>query len=172
MPGLQPGFIYITVSGLGGFEQRIRNIATFGANIQSLREPFTQIGEDYLDDFAMNFATKGELFGGWAPLKPSTIAERERLGFGSGPPLWRTGRLRNSLAVKGDPDNIFIVTDNSLTVGTRVPYAAPHQTGSQDPPGHPPKRVLVATTRARREGIVRTIGDWVRRKVAESGLGG
>jgi hypothetical protein len=33
----------------------------------------------------------------WAPLKPSTIADRKRKGYSAGPPLYRTGRLRSQL---------------------------------------------------------------------------
>lgn len=45
--------------------------------------------------FARNFDSEGSTGrGAWAPLKPRTLAERARLGYGPGPILTRSGALR------------------------------------------------------------------------------
>lgn len=62
-------------------------------------------------------------------LSPRTIREKHRLGFGHKPMMRRTDRLYFSLT-KRHPDAVVEATEDTLTFGTRVPYAAPHQSGS------------------------------------------
>lgn len=65
----------------------------------------------------------------WAPLSEVTLelkarARRARMGI-----LRFSNRLFASLTKRSSPDELFLVTAQSYTRGTRVPYALFHQTG-------------------------------------------
>jgi phage gpG-like protein len=66
----------------------------------------------------------------WAPLKPSTIKDRLRKGFGEGPILYRTGTLFNSI-------QLFADGPNSRAIGSNLVYAAALQFGDGNMPGRP-----------------------------------
>ena len=71
---------------------------------------------------------------GWEPLAPSTIDEKERLGYGVPDPLLRTGELRGSIHHAAD--------DHGVTLGTDDPIA-PHQEFGT---GHIPPRPFIGST--------------------------
>lgn len=71
-------------------------------------------------------------------LAASTIREKHRLGFGNKPMMRRTDRLYLSLT-KRHADAVVEPTEDSLTFGTRVPYARFHQTGG---PRLPQRQVI------------------------------
>lgn len=97
--------------------------------------------------FLQQFETRGVRLNGaaWQPLTPATIALRTRVivrkgaarttnrvgmaraGFSA--PLQNTRRLWASLVKSGGPEGLRIVTPSSYERGTRVRYAALHQTG-------------------------------------------
>jgi phage gpG-like protein len=75
----------------------------------------------------LQFSTEGSAFGNpWPPLAPSTIAAKERLGFGNRPMLVRRGILRGSLAGRNS-DSIYKVSRFDLLFGTETEYAKYHQ---------------------------------------------
>lgn len=166
------GFITLSLNyeGRDGVETMARQFATWGAQISDLSEPLTAIGEDLLGDFAVNVVTEGGWFapgGAWAPLAPSTVSERERLGFGGPSPiLVRTGQLAASLASRDAAGNVFEVTATSLLVGSEDRTAGYHQRGTR----RMPRRPIVGITFRRRSEIVRRIGDWVREVAAREGI--
>jgi hypothetical protein len=66
----------------------------FDITMREIPEVLASIVPTVHDAHRRNFATEGSAGRGkWAPLAPSTLAERQRLGFGSGPILNRTGAL-------------------------------------------------------------------------------
>ena len=70
-------------------------LGKLGDKIKDPKEPLNDAADGLLKLFTTNFTSEGALFGGWAPLKESTIKEKIRLGF----PLRileRTGLLRSS----------------------------------------------------------------------------
>lgn len=69
------------------------------------------------------FQTAG--YGEWAPLAPSTLADKERHGFPFFP-LIRTGELYQSLT---EPSRAAAFSASEMTWGTDVPYAQYHQQG-------------------------------------------
>lgn len=76
----------------------------------------------------------------WAPLRPSTVAIKNRLGRGEMGILRRFNTLWASLVKRSAPQGYRIVRPQSLTIGTSVPYAAKHQQG--DPSTHLPQRKI------------------------------
>jgi phage gpG-like protein len=77
---------------------------------------------------AENFTSAGLRVGGWAPLRPATVAWKAENGFPPSP-LIRTGRLMESLTtLRGAPNEI---RSHSATFGTDVAYAKYHQYGTR-----------------------------------------
>lgn len=152
---------------MGGTDIVKQQFATYGADVSDLTPAWTQIADDVQADFALNMATEGGLFaGGWAPLKPNTIADRVRKGYGAGPILWRTGELAHSLS--GDSGYaVKEVRPDGVTVGTSLPYAGYHQTGTKKMP----MRRVVGLSWARRSLVVRRLADYIRTLAIKSGLG-
>jgi phage gpG-like protein len=94
-----------------------------------------------------NITTRGRSSGHpYRPHAPATlraIRSVNRSGVrSSGELLNATGRLLRSVGTVGGPDSIFEETDDSVTIGTRVPYARFHQTGTR----RMPQRLIYATS--------------------------
>lgn len=97
--------------------------------------------------FEQQFATKGTRLNGapWQPLSVTTILLRTRVvtrkgvarttnrvgqaraGFAA--PLRNTNRLWASLVKSGGPEGLRVITPSTYQRGTRLAYAAKHQTG-------------------------------------------
>ena len=103
-------------------------------------------------EIRQTFADGGTPGNRWQRLKPSTIAEKaiaglpsmtgkgniprrliQRGGFSPANILMRTGALRDSWGVKGDPNHIEELDGKAGTVriGSKLPYAAFHQGGTR-----------------------------------------
>jgi phage gpG-like protein len=90
------------------------------------------INKSVNDMFIRVFQSEGSAYGGkrWAPHAPVTKLLRKRRGHGRGGVLRDTNRLWASLTKLGlGPDAVKLVGKQSLTRGTLVTYAEPHQTG-------------------------------------------
>lgn len=188
----QAGFITITITGQEQLQLKARQLATWGMRMQTLAPAFELIGQDLLGDFAQNMVREGGFFGRdsrWPPLAPSTIKEKQRLGYGAMPMLWRTGALAASLAEKGAPGNIFEVGANYVAVGSSIPYAIFHQRGSRrtktvvnslrvEVPRHRrfstvavlPRRQIVGISWSRRSLILRRLNEYVQEQARQAGL--
>ena len=83
------------------------------------------IGEKQVAWIMQNFNSEGGLVGGWEPLSPNTIANRER--GGSSPLHGDTGMLRASL------NHYEIIGDEAVVVGSNMPYASFHNEGAEGP---------------------------------------
>ena len=82
------------------------------------------------DMTAETFATEGGFIGErWAKLRPATLALKQRAGRAGMGILRMFDVLYRSLTVRSHPEQIRIVTRDTLTFGTAVPYAALHQEG-------------------------------------------
>ncbi len=65
------------------------------------------VADEINKGFASNFDNERAGDGGdWNRLRPFTIAERKRKGFGPGPILDRTGDYRRSFTNRGDSDHV------------------------------------------------------------------
>jgi len=163
----QGGFITIQVTGLA---DRRRRLATWGTKIGTLAPAWAQVAEDLRGDFAAQFAAQGGYYGKtskWAPLKPGTVKDRERLGyFGPAPILFRTGELFSSLV---DPENaahIEDITATTLTIGTNYFTAPFHQLGTARMVARP----IVGLSWNRQSGIVKRLNDYVQLMALNSGV--
>lgn len=91
----------------------------------------------------------------WAPLAPSTVAEKFRAGLPLHP-LIRTGKLVNSLTHRPLP--IEHVTPSEVKAGTNVKYARYHQTGTR----YMPQRILFSPAQIRKEQAATTaVFNWI-----------
>lgn len=75
----------------------------------------------------------------FAPLSPR-YARYKAKRYPNAPILTRSGRMRQSLAGI-TTDSIADITPDTLTYGTRVPYALYHQTGTRKMPKRPPLKL-------------------------------
>ena len=95
------------------------------------------------------FADEGP---GWQGLAPLTQALRRARGYGAAHPiLVQTGALKRSLTVAGAADSIEDIQPQSLTFGTRIPYATTHQHGTGRVPARPmlqPEQLIRVVSRA------------------------
>jgi phage gpG-like protein len=89
-----------------------------------------------------NYDSEGGKVGGWTPLKPSTIREKERIGKTK--MLVRTGHLRASLVPGYDQSNAWVASN--------VPYAVKHQEGDPDH-NIPQRRILPNRSEVLKIGI-------------------
>lgn len=93
-----------------------------------------------LRDFVLEGGNSGA---SWAPLSPE-YATWKASRFPNAGILVRSQALRSSLAGPDAPDAIFRPSGTSLEVGTSVPYARYHQTGTSRMPARPPLRMSMA----------------------------
>jgi phage gpG-like protein len=121
-----------SVSVLGD-ELVSRNLMRMGASAENMQIPLTEVAAIVRDKLTDNFDDEGP---GWAPLAPSTVASRLALGYPAGPILHRSGRMRRSLTGQGG-DAITQIDGDSLALGSSVPYAGFHQTGTGTMPARP-----------------------------------
>lgn len=127
--------------------------AAWQAALGDQTEALARIAEDFRESVARQFATEGRADDTpWPPRAPRGTgvspvnARNMRVPRPHGPPLLvRTGALFRSLTVPGAPGNVEEMDDRSLLLGTRVPYAGHHQTGTQ----HLPARPMIVLTGAR-----------------------
>lgn len=96
-----------------------------GASPRGLKRGYDQAGTIYLQFLRRRYQRLSNGGGVWPRLKPSTVRQKH----GDSRILIRSGRLYGSL-LRGSPDSVFAVDAKGLTIGTMVPYAGFHQTGT------------------------------------------
>ncbi len=95
---------------------------------------------------------------GWAELKPSTVADRERQGYGGDHPILnRDGTLRRSLTTKGAKGAVITPMPDGVFFGTRSPIAQYHQDGTSKMEARP----LVDLNQADAEVFSGIIGEYL-----------
>lgn len=102
-------------------------LAAFQGALRDARPALQEIADDFREMIAAQFASEGRAGGTpWAPLAPSTLRRR-----GSASPiLFDSGALFRSLHDAGAPGHIEQIEDQALVLGTNLPYALFHQTGT------------------------------------------
>jgi phage gpG-like protein len=121
---------------------------------------------------AQQFATEGRAEGTpWAPRAGAGLAPRSKRAMRASPLLVRTGTLRDSLIGPTAPGHVEELEAQSLTLGSRVPYALFHQLGTR----HMPARPLIVLSGERTERWVEILRSAIEENAALLGpkeLGG
>jgi len=125
---------------------------------------FKRAGVIYLDYLGKRFDRYSAGGGDWAPLAPSTLAQKKGTRK-----LYETGGLRRSLD-PGGRHNLLLATHRGMRAGTRHPLAFVHQNGSRDR-NIPARRFVVAPTPAVRQrmsnAVDRAVGEVLRMAVGK-----
>ncbi len=124
---------------------------------QDMRPVWAVIAGDWGRIMARQFETEGGLGRPWAALSPMYAAWKAT-HFPGAKILVRTGKLRESLTGRTG-DTVDERDRDSLKLGTSVPYAGYHQTGTKRPmPPRPP----VVLPEAVKDRWARAIHEFVR----------
>ena len=111
------------------------------------------------DDLLYNFDHQGQTVGDpWPPLKPSTVEDRRRKGFPPGPPLLRTGRLRNLVS-----NPVLDYRQNQIHIEVQDDIAAYHQNGTNRMPARPPVALSEEQIDNLEQSLAEGIGKRLRR---------
>ena len=126
--------------------QRLAQLREAGSDLSpAMRE----IAGHLLDGVNEAFASERSPARGrvWTPLKPATVRDRVRKGYGRGPILERSGDLISRILADWD--------DTTAVAGTNVVYAATHHFG--DPARGIPARPFLGMSRDTRDVVVDAI---------------
>lgn len=130
-------FIEMNIANAEAFN---RTIIEAKRKVSDLSFPFSEIARDFRKSNKAQFKLKGS--GQYTPLsEPYRRAKKKKnyrapilVGLKKDGRI--SGRLRNSVTTKND-ENVSIVTKDSLTFGTTVPYAKYVQFGTNKMPKRP-----------------------------------
>ena len=115
-----------------------KSLGNFQAALSDQQSPLQQVADDFREMVREQFASEGRAEGTpWAPRVGAGLAPPSRRVMQTSPLLVRTGALRDSLARKGAAGSLDEQTDQSLTLGSRLPYAIFHQLGTRRMPARP-----------------------------------
>lgn len=150
-----------------------RALETFQESLADSSPALARIADDFREMIAEQFASEGRASGTpWAELAPSTARRPRRAGSTL---LYSTGTLLRSLRDPRAVGHVEELDGQSLVVGSRLPYALYHQTGTgrgfgraQLPAGPPqgralPMRPIIVLSGAREDRWV----EIVRRQLEE-----
>jgi phage gpG-like protein len=103
-------------------------LAAFQASLADQSPVLGRIADDFRELIAEQFASEGRAGGTpWAELAPSTLRRKRGAAISI---LYETGALLRSLTDPGSADHLEESDGQSLTLGSRLPYALFHQTGT------------------------------------------
>jgi len=124
----------ITFTYTDNSDQVDKALANFQASFADQAPALQAIADDFRALIARQFSTEGRAEGTpWPPRK-----SRARVGAVREPPLLiRTGALRDSLIGPSAPGHVEELEAQSLTLGSRLPYALFHQLGTRRMPARP-----------------------------------
>jgi phage gpG-like protein len=127
----------IRANGVKQTTRKLHDVATrlvdAAPGLEAVAERFNEIAKGEFD-------SQGKNFGGWDALAPSTLEDRARKGYASGPILVRSGELERGLTETMDPAHIVEVLPQMLKWGSTTPYGGWHMTGTRNMSARPPFR--------------------------------
>jgi phage gpG-like protein len=127
-----------------------RELLNIKRRADGMRPAFEKLHQSFVGIERRQFDSQGRSgSGGWAPLKPATIAAKQRRGHDARI-LRATERLRKSLTNKTSADHVKEISLDGFFFGTRVPHARFHQTGTTK---MPQRRPVELTERERRAWV-------------------
>ena len=144
---------------VAGVAQVSRVLAISAERVTDLIPAFEKIADDFtkgekkvfIKEGAVGEATSESGVGTWVKfidLNPEYAALKLKKGFGS-KILVRTGKLKGSLTDSSGEGHIRVINKLNLEIGTSVPYAGYHQTGTKNKDGslRMPKREPLRITK-------------------------
>lgn len=156
---------------VAGERQMDRGIARFADGVSDYRQIWPIIYDDFLAEVKAQFESEGSHGGAqWAPLTDNPegkgYASWKAAHYPGKPILVREGDLKRSLTEKGAPGAVFHSTPRALVMGTDVPYAIFHQTGTRKMAARPEVRL---TEKFKREAM-RVIQEFLVQRATELGF--
>jgi phage gpG-like protein len=146
-----------------------RGIARFADGIADYRPIWSVIEADFYAQVKRQFETEGSEGGdGWVPLSAEYAGWKEAHYPGK-PILQRTGNLIDSLTNPNSPNTVRQEERKTLTLGSLLPYALYHQTGSKDG-AHPPKRPEIQFTEAFKRTTMAHVQGYLVQIATQSGF--
>lgn len=132
-------FLRINVSGM---DKIGANLKARASKAIDLRPAFDAIADDFAQREKVLFNRGGSVSGfrKWAPLSKAYRERKVAAGYPADT-LVRTGALRASLSVRSHPYFVYRATRSWMKIGTSVPYASYHQTGTRRMPAREPIRI-------------------------------
>lgn len=127
--------------GLEGYEGRAKN----------LRKPFREFGGYLLEGIDSQFASAS----GWPALKPSTIRQRQSEGYGAGPILVRSGKLKKGFGQRPTAQTLTLINTRKSEKGKYIYHY--HQNGR----GNNPKREMLIVNQTTKSEYQNIIGRWL-----------
>ena len=145
----------VTIDALGTrlVQRDLLGFADRSADVQPAMEQALDLVRESASEQFESAGAHGS--GGWAPLAPSTVARKARLGLNPGI-LRETTFLEFSLAGSGS-GNIAIARKDGADYGTTAPYAKFHMEGTSRMPARPPLQL----TEGERRDIIRIVQRYV-----------
>jgi len=105
--------------------------------VGDMRPALEEVADDLMWVIGSNFSSQGRRGGGsWQKLSDERIRQKTKKGTLQRGILVDTGALHDSMTQRGDQDQILKITRNSLSLGSKLPYADVHDEGK----GRMPKR--------------------------------
>lgn len=114
-----------------GEEKVLEALGKLGAQLRDFRAIWPKVSSTFDEIERRQFDSLGSTgdSGSWTPLS-TPYAKWKAVNYPGEPILHLTGNLRRSLTSSFNPDAIFETTADSLTRGSKLPYASVHQRGS------------------------------------------
>jgi phage gpG-like protein len=139
-------------------------LGNFQASLADQSPALREIADDFREMIARQFASEGRAGGTpWAPRKAvrgvREPPSRQRANHES-PLLVRSGALLRSLTEPGAAGHVEELEGQSLAIGTSVPYASFHQTGTR----YMPARPIIVLSGARSERWVEFVRGGIEEK--------
>ena len=134
-------------------------LAGFQESLADQAPALARVADDFREMIGQQFTSEGRAEGTpWPELSPATL----RRQHASTPILYKTGALLRSLREHGAAGHVEELEGYSLTLGSRLPYALYHQTGTRRLPARP----IIVLSGARSERWT----EIVRQQIAEKAL--
>lgn len=120
-----------------------RAFETLATQVSDLSKPYEEITNEFYESMSNVFSAEGafENRSKWADLSPAYQAWKQKRYPGR-KILELTGTLLASIAVRGAFGNVTKVSPTEMVVGTSIPYAIYHQTGT---PRMPARKIIELT---------------------------
>lgn len=134
------GEITVKLSGAKSPADYVKDLNGIVKRSEDMSPVFEAYARYLMGVVARNFEAEGRPKR-WAALAPSTVQDRIRKGYGPGPILERTGKLKRSLTERGATGNILRIGPKSLKYGSSVKYFVYHQYGTSTMPA---RKMMVA----------------------------